>query len=708
MTPSHDLSRRHVLQAIGGVPVIAGFTGRAAVDGQTESTVLDGEIPSNRPAWILLGEWDRSLATVVGSFQGWRTGGSTGSAGSISVVASSNNEARWRASATRRDAAPGAQPFVGFARVEHEGEEYFALELDVSAHHNYDSGVRFVGTTRRATLRVVSGSDVTVVEEIDPAGRFDVIGDLYAHDGATFEDGIDVSGTSTFDDPVRLPAPEADGHAATKGYVDTVRDHWERYDVVAEGGDPSGEEDVSAIVEGLDDDRVTIVFPPGRYRWENEIDFDADRLALVGLGDVRLVPSSTFPANASNRLTERMIGFGGADGGERLLIRNLGFDFTDSGVGTRAIRARVAGGGLVEDVTIEGVADTDEGQKLLTPEATDPGATLELRRVRIPDGSTSTLADTSDESTNVYVGGAHEGTLRLTDCTSFYGPNNGVRVSGAETSEVVIDGGRYGNSDRCAIRHSSDGRVVLRNARLVVDDRRSNFDNLRGAWHTGPGAFVVRDCEFTIRDVPEAGHAIRNTTGGRMRVEECYFDHEADERVFEIDRREGTPEEDYRVSLDGVSIVERGDRPDSRVNVDREDTQLRRFQYRNPSGSIGSTNTVIYVRHDDCVIERPAIDAPDVRFAVRTSGGSGLEVRCGQFDVATRDLRLDQSDVTLEGDYSLWDEELPRLVRNGWGRNDGDPNATGSWEGDGYEGRMVLDTSTDTPYVNVRGEWIEL
>jgi hypothetical protein len=708
MALNHELSRRHILQGISGIAAATGIVGQATGSQHRDTTVLNGNIPSNQSAWILLGEWDQSLATVIGTFHGWRTCGSTGSAGAISIVASSNEDACWRASATHTDAASEKQPVVGFERVEYSGTEYFAVKLAVNDNFNYDSGLHFSGTTHQAALQIVSGSAVSGIEELGATGRYDIINDLYAHNEATFEDGITVSGTSKFNDPVHIPSPDANNHAATKEYVDTFQDHWEQYDIVAEGGDPTGEEDVSTIVKSLDADRVMILFPPGRYRWDNEVNFEANQLVLIGLGDVWLVPSSKFPANTANRLTERMIGFGGTDGGDDLLIKNLNFDFTGSNIGTRAIRARVAGSGRIESVIIDGVADTDNGQKLISPEASAPDAILELYQVRIPDGSTSTLANTSNESTNIYIGAAHKGLLRLTDCLSFYGPNNGVRISGAETSSVIIDGGQYGNSDRCAIRHSSDGQVLLRNAHLIVDDHRSNFSNLRGVWHTGSGSFVIRNCQFTIGRIPEAGHGIRTTTGGQMHVNECYFDHEADERVFEIDRRDGTPERDYQVSFDGVYVFEQGDRPDYRINVDREDTFLRRFIYRNPSGSIGSTNTVIHVRNDNCIIEYPHITAPNARFGIRTAGGSGLEVRNGEFDVSTRDMRLEQPDVVLEGDYTLWDTEIPRLVQNGWGLNDGNPALTGDWEGNGFDGLMVLDTSTNTPYLHMLDNWIAL
>lgn len=47
-----------------------------------------------------------------------------------------------------------------------------------------------------------------------------------------------------------------------------------------------------------------------------------------------------------------------------------------------------------------------------------------------------------------------------------------------------------------------------------------------------------------------------------------------------------------------------------------------------------------------------------------------------------------------------------RTIRNGVGKNAGDPSAGGDWNGHGYEGLMVYDTTNDVKYWFINGNWV--
>lgn len=49
-----------------------------------------------------------------------------------------------------------------------------------------------------------------------------------------------------------------------------------------------------------------------------------------------------------------------------------------------------------------------------------------------------------------------------------------------------------------------------------------------------------------------------------------------------------------------------------------------------------------------------------------------------------------------------------RFVADGWSVNSGDPSASGAWNGEGYEGLMVRDTTNGNNYVYADGGWFSL
>lgn len=62
--------------------------------------------------------------------------------------------------------------------------------------------------------------------------------------------------------------------------------------------------------------------------------------------------------------------------------------------------------------------------------------------------------------------------------------------------------------------------------------------------------------------------------------------------------------------------------------------------------------------------------------------------------------------VDFEGDaYALVSDSGTRTTVNGVGRNAGDPSSTGDWNGKGYEGVTVWDSSNSTLYEYVAGGW---
>ena len=101
-------------------------------------------------------------------------------------------------------------------------------------------------------------------------------------------------------------------------------------------------------------------------------------------------------------------------------------------------------------------------------------------------------------------------------------------------------------------------------------------------------------------------------------------------------------------------------------------------------------------------------DASDVII----SGGVAVDDSGSPTQKAAVELTTDPTDIVIENIISRGNTSGDvigtgtRIVRNGWGKNNGDPSTTGQWNGEGYEGASVVDTSNSQKYVYRDGSWI--
>jgi hypothetical protein len=79
-------------------------------------------------------------------------------------------------------------------------------------------------------------------------------------------------------------------------------------------------------------------------------------------------------------------------------------------------------------------------------------------------------------------------------------------------------------------------------------------------------------------------------------------------------------------------------------------------------------------------------------------GNSGDDMKLEGF----KDSILTVTHDTLNRSTSI------RTLVNGWGTNSGDPNSTGEWSGNGFEGAQVLDTANGNNYAYVNGSWVAM
>lgn len=78
----------------------------------------------------------------------------------------------------------------------------------------------------------------------------------------------------------------------------------------------------------------------------------------------------------------------------------------------------------------------------------------------------------------------------------------------------------------------------------------------------------------------------------------------------------------------------------------------------------------------------------------------------GNSTTAVNDMGSDNRFNLIITGVSTRYNEGTRTVVDGWGRNSGDPNSTGDWNGNGYEGAAVVDTTNSVKYVYRGGAWV--
>ncbi|WP_156105753.1 hypothetical protein [Halobellus rufus] len=69
-------------------------------------------------------------------------------------------------------------------------------------------------------------------------------------------------------------------------------------------------------------------------------------------------------------------------------------------------------------------------------------------------------------------------------------------------------------------------------------------------------------------------------------------------------------------------------------------------------------------------------------------------------------VEVNTNTITAEDETSKVNDTGTRMIENGWGENAGDPNSTGAWNGSGYEGAAVVDTTNNVKYVFRSGAWV--
>ncbi|ELZ10993.1 hypothetical protein C479_09288 [Halovivax asiaticus JCM 14624] len=250
-------------------------------------------------------------------------------------------------------------------------------------------------------------------------------------------------------------------------------------DVVEAGADNTGSEPINPVLNrlaGVGTTDTLLRFPPGTYAMDEMFRTAGyDHIGFVG-DDATIVPTPNFDTSAPWLFRLGVL----ANPGRNLRFEGFTFDYRAPDTGVRALEAQVTTGLSVRDVRVVGEHDGGTfGPALFT--VLDPDGWGTVERFAAPDGgeySVNTPGDIEVGPTGVLVSPYHRGTLRLRDLDIGGFPDNGLYASTPD-GRVLVEGGRFRNSNVANVRIAGDGSAVL-GTRIEVDANRPEDVNQRG------------------------------------------------------------------------------------------------------------------------------------------------------------------------------------------------------------------------------------
>nr|WP_233341104.1 right-handed parallel beta-helix repeat-containing protein [Haloprofundus sp. MHR1] len=290
-------------------------------------------------------------------------------------------------------------------------------------------------------------------------------------------------------------------------------------------------------------DPVVYALSSGVHRLDEELQF-GERAGVAVVGG----PGATIRVDDPEM--SRALTFVGT---ERAVVENVTFDFSEPGVGPRAIGATVPDGLLVEDVRVTGRIDRLERPpaSLMWFNVTTPEGTGVVRNLRMADGCIyeSGTQQQHNYRIGVNVEADHEGTLRLQDCEVSGFVDNGVYAKSSGPGRTIIEGGQFENNGNGNIRLGAGehGDDVVRDANVVLDGEHVD--------HTGCGIWAqegrprIEGCTITATNWEN--DLLRVSEGATVR--DTVIESDASSRAIKV-----SGEREDEVLMDNVVIRDSG------------------------------------------------------------------------------------------------------------------------------------------------------
>ncbi len=325
----------------------------------------------------------------------------------------------------------------------------------------------------------------------------------------TFLRGVAVTGATTLGVLSSASSPAAAFH---ENY-DTV------VDVVEAGADNTGGKSITPVLEDLRADNTAFVFPEGRYYMDSQFRFTGfENIGFFGR-DATIVPAPYHEFDGPRfRLFRLGVSY---NPGQRLQFEGFDVDQTAAETGIRVIETTISQELQVRDITIDGEHDSGTwGPGMFA--ISDPNGQGVVERFRAPDGGRH--ADDTPNAGNLWRGpigieaNTNVGHLEFRDCELGGFPDNGLYAVNEEGT-VIVDGGRFANSNGANVRLGGQGSVI-RDATVAVDRTRSYDNSQRGIRLENGDNLEISDVDISISAPQPTSHAIAvMNTCSRSRVE---------------------------------------------------------------------------------------------------------------------------------------------------------------------------------------------
>jgi len=283
-------------------------------------------------------------------------------------------------------------------------------------------------------------------------------------------------------------------------------------DVVEAGGDPSGNEDVTPVIERHAGDDTLLSFPPGTYRVEPFALAAYDSLGIAAATAER----PTFVAAPGVCLGAPYLRF---EAVSEFLLEGIDFDFTDPGAGG-GVRIVADGDATVANVDLAGSCDQQVAAFRI--DVVDPAGSGLVENLQATHVTDSKL-------TGLFVGKPHAGEVTFRNCRARGFSDNGLYASvmgldDGANGAVHTCGGSFRDNNISNVRLGSTGSTA-RGVTVAVDSvPPGETVNARGIRLRNRRGQVVEDCEVRFgANAPEsfgaivfhgdnAGGTVRNTT----------------------------------------------------------------------------------------------------------------------------------------------------------------------------------------------------
>lgn len=486
---------------------------------------------------------------------------------------------------------------------------------------------------------------------------------LYQYNGTSW-DFIWGAGTAS------NPLPEQYTESLTTDGLNVTS--WEWMDVVDNGLANDGSEDTGAFIDSNQADNRVLVFPPGTYSFDTGVTIEL----VENFGLLAPTGGVTFTEGTIGT-SSNMIQFGtSTNPAKNMLLKGIDTDTTAASF----LELKTEGRTLIENVEFTAEKTASDAIFHVDIRVLNENGYAVFRNVRMPEGGT-VQGDVTDEAGGFYVFSDHAGDVFFENCMVGGFPNNGIYASapsGSSNGRTHVRGGTFKNSNVANIRIGGDGSSI-RDTTIIFDTLKTDFTNLRGIYTREGTGHQIDNVKIRIDSGLDGAHMGISHLGGAgtATYRDVLIEDNGGARAVRVYAEDsGT----YPVTFENFEL--RGDAPSSGeawpVYIVRGETVLREAKIDQPN------RDGIWVNANGVYLENSNI----------STGGDPLLIQGDDFR---------ERNVTKGAGASY---DGARDVINGWGENAGDPNTTGEWNGNGYEGAAVVDTTNNNKYVYRGGAWV--